>query len=47
MQPLHAAATIYSIHNLAYQGIFDGGGMFITGPGASTTTRASSNTSAR
>ena len=25
MQPLHAAATIYSIHNLAYQGVFDGG----------------------
>ena len=33
MQPLHAAATIYSIHNLAYQGVFDGGGMFITGLG--------------
>jgi starch synthase len=33
MQPLHGAATIYSIHNLAYQGIFDGGGMFITGLG--------------
>jgi starch synthase len=33
MQPLHAAATIYSIHNLAYQGIFDGGGIFITGLG--------------
>ena len=32
-QPLHAAATIYSIHNLAYQGVFDGGGMFITGLG--------------
>jgi starch synthase len=32
-QPLHGAATIYSIHNLAYQGIFDGGGMFITGLG--------------
>ena len=27
------AATVYSIHNLAYQGIFDGGGMFITGLG--------------
>ena len=48
MQPLHAAATIYSIHNLAYQGVFDGGGTFITGLGqASTTTRASWNTSAR
>ena len=33
VQPLHAAATIYSIHNLAYQGVFDGGGMFITGLG--------------
>ena len=33
MKPLHAAATIYSIHNLAYQGVFDGGGMFITGLG--------------
>ncbi len=33
MQPLHAAATIYSIHNLAYQGVFDGGGVFITGLG--------------
>ena len=33
LQPLHAAATIYSIHNLAYQGIFDGGGVFITGLG--------------
>ena len=33
MQPLHAAATIYSIHNLAYQGVFDGGGTFITGLG--------------
>jgi starch synthase len=32
-QPLHGSATIYSIHNLAYQGIFDGGGMFITGLG--------------
>jgi starch synthase len=32
-QPLHGSATIYSIHNLAYQGVFDGGGMFITGLG--------------
>jgi starch synthase len=32
-KPLHGAATIYSIHNLAYQGVFDGGGMFITGLG--------------
>ncbi len=33
MQPLHAAATVYAIHNLAYQGVFDGGGLFITGLG--------------
>jgi len=33
MQPLHGAATIYSIHNLAYQGIFDGNALFITGLG--------------
>jgi starch synthase len=33
LQPLHGSATIYSIHNLAYQGVFDGGGMFITGLG--------------
>jgi starch synthase len=33
MQPLHGAATLYTIHNLAYQGVFDGGGMFITGLG--------------
>jgi len=33
LQPLHAAATVYSIHNLAYQGVFDGGGMFITSLG--------------
>ena len=32
-KPLHGSATIYSIHNLAYQGVFDGGGMFITGLG--------------
>ena len=33
LQPLHGAATIYSIHNLAYQGIFDGNAMFVTGLG--------------
>jgi len=32
-QPLHGSATVYSIHNLAYQGVFDGGGVFITGLG--------------
>ncbi len=24
-QPLHASATLYTIHNLAYQGVYDGG----------------------
>jgi starch synthase len=33
LQPLHGTATIYSIHNLAYQGVLDGGAMFITGLG--------------
>ena len=33
MKPLHAAATIYTIHNLAYQGVFDGGALPITGLG--------------
>jgi starch synthase len=32
-QPLHGSATVYSIHNLAYQGVFDGGAMFVTGLG--------------
>ncbi|HKQ68686.1 MAG TPA: glycogen synthase GlgA [Polyangiaceae bacterium] len=32
-KPLHASASVYSIHNLAYQGVFDGGGLFITGLG--------------
>jgi starch synthase len=32
-QPLHGTASIYSIHNLAYQGILDGGALFITGLG--------------
>jgi starch synthase len=32
-QPLHGCATVYSIHNLAYQGVFDGGAMFITALG--------------
>jgi starch synthase len=32
-RPLHAAATVYTIHNLAYQGVTDGGGLFITGLG--------------
>jgi starch synthase len=32
-KPLHGTATIYSIHNLAYQGVLDPGGLFITGLG--------------
>jgi starch synthase len=32
-KPLHGAGTLYTIHNLAYQGNFDRGGMFITGLG--------------
>ena len=33
-QPLEAAATVYTIHNLAYQGVYDAGAMFITGLGS-------------
>jgi starch synthase len=29
-QPLHGCATLYAIHNLAYQGVYDGGAQFIT-----------------
>ena len=32
-QPLHGTASVYSIHNLAYQGILDGNSLFITGLG--------------
>jgi starch synthase len=32
-QPLHASASVFTIHNMAYQGNFDGGAMFITGLG--------------
>jgi starch synthase len=32
-QPLHGSASVFTIHNLAYQGNFDRGGMFITGLG--------------
>jgi starch synthase len=32
-QPLHGAASVFTIHNLAYQGNFDSGAMFITGLG--------------
>jgi glycogen synthase len=33
-QPLHGSATVYTIHNLAYQGVFDGGAFFRTGLGS-------------
>ena len=32
-RPLHGCATVYTIHNLAYQGVHDGGAMFVTGLG--------------
>jgi len=32
-QPLHSSATVYTIHNLAHQGVEDPGAMFITGLG--------------
>lgn len=32
-QPLHGAASVFTIHNLAYQGNFAAGAMFITGLG--------------
>jgi starch synthase len=32
-RPLHGAATVYTIHNLAYQGVTDSGALFITGLG--------------
>ncbi len=32
-RPLHGAATIYTIHNLAYQGVTDGNALFVTGLG--------------
>jgi starch synthase len=31
--PLHGAATIFTIHNLAYQGVMESGALFITGLG--------------
>ena len=31
--PLHGSATVYTIHNLAYQGVFDGGALAVTGLG--------------
>ncbi len=32
-KPLHAVPTVYTIHNLAYQGVTDGGATFVTGLG--------------
>ncbi|HWO14298.1 MAG TPA: glycogen synthase GlgA [Polyangiaceae bacterium] len=32
-RPLHGCASVFTIHNLAYQGVFAPGGMFITGLG--------------
>jgi starch synthase len=32
-RPLHGAASVFSIHNMAYQGVTDGGAMFVTGLG--------------
>jgi starch synthase len=32
-KPLHGSATVYTIHNLAYQGVYDRGALFITGLG--------------
>ena len=31
--PLHGSATVYSMHNLAYQGVYDGGAWRVTGLG--------------
>ena len=32
-QPLHGCATVYTIHNLGYQGVYDSGAVFVTGLG--------------
>ncbi len=32
-RPLHGAGTVYTIHNMAYQGVTDGNALFITGLG--------------
>jgi starch synthase len=33
LQPLHGSATLYTIHNLNYQGVFDGGALHLAGLG--------------
>jgi starch synthase len=33
MQPLHGAASVYTVHNLAYQGVTSGDALFVTGLG--------------
>jgi starch synthase len=32
-KPLHGSATLYTIHNMDYQGVFDRGALFLTGLG--------------
>src|SRR5574341_671700 len=32
-RPLHGAATVFTIHNMAYQGVTDGDALFVTGLG--------------
>lgn len=32
-QPLHASASVYTMHNMQYQGVGDGGALFVTGLG--------------
>jgi starch synthase len=32
-RPLHGAATVYTIHNLSYQGVCDGDALFVPGLG--------------
>ena len=33
-RPLHACASLFTIHNMAHQGVFDGGSLFLTGLGS-------------
>jgi starch synthase len=32
-RPLHGSASVFTIHNLGYQGVWDGGALFLTGLG--------------